>query len=420
MTEAAGHSTIARMTPLPLLSTLLTPLFLGSSGDFDAPEVTLGVDVLLSGEGGHLAQLEGKRVGLVTNPSGVDGDLVQTIDRLWLHDGVDLVQLWGPEHGLRGDVPAGEQVSDGRDARTGVAVESLYGSRRRPSPESLARVDVVLFDIQDLGSRTYTYVSTLGEVMLACQEAGKPLVVLDRPNPLGGVRFEGPVIPQELRSFVGWGPMPVTHGMTLGEAARFFAAELPIELDLHVVPMDGWRREMVWDDTGLTWVQTSPHVPHALHAYLYVCTGMVGGVTANVNEGVGYTLPFETIAAPFADASRLAAALEGEELPGLRFTPVSYTPYYGRHAGTALNGVRLIVEDPHAMEPLHTALTILCVLERLYPGEVEYRDDFAQNWGDARVLTLLRAGRKPVQIEHTWTSALTSFAAARERALIYR
>ena len=261
---------------LALVLAALVPTFLGLGCSVQAAErVALGADVLLERESPFAESLAGKRLGLVTNPSGVDGELYPTADRLATDSRFQLVQLYGPEHGIRGEAAAGDQVGDEVDPLTGIPVESLYGARKAPSPESLAKLDAVLFDIQDVGSRTYTYVSTLGETMKACAAAKKPLYVLDRPNPIGGTRFEGGMVEGAYRSFIGWGPLPVTHGMTIGEVARFYEAQLGIGCELVVVPMRGWRREMAWDDTGLTWTSTSPHVPHALQAYLYTCTGMV-------------------------------------------------------------------------------------------------------------------------------------------------
>ncbi len=381
--------------------------------------VKLGVDVLLDSDAKVLA---GKRVGLITNPSGVDGELVATADRLFADKRFQLVQLYGPEHGIRGDAYAGDTVGDTLDPKTKLPVESLYGKSKRPSPESLARVDVLVFDIQDIGSRTYTFISTLGEALYAAADAKKKIVVLDRPNPIGGVHFEGPLVREAWKSFIGWGPMPVTHGMTVGEIARFFNSELKIGADLEVVPMEGWKREMVWDDTGLTWVQTSPHIPHSISATCYVATGMLGGTTTNVNEGVGFTLPFETCAAEFVDPDRFASALNAASLPGVRFTPISYKPFYQRHKDKALRGVRLLVRDPHAFLPLRTALTLLTTLEKLYPGQVKYEEGRAFNihWGDPNVLPRIKKGESAEAILASYTDEVAEFGKRRAKYLLYR
>jgi uncharacterized protein YbbC (DUF1343 family) len=381
--------------------------------------VTLGIDVLLSDE---IERVAGKRLGLITNPSGVDRELVLSADRLAADERVELVQLYAPEHGIRGDVPAGETVAESVDAATGIPVESLYGGHRRPSAESLARIDLLLFDIQDVGSRTYTYISTLGEALQAAAEANVAVLVLDRPNPLGGERVAGPLRRAEHASFIGWGPIPLAHGMTVGEIARFFNAELEIGCRLDIVPMRGWKRSMLWEDTGLAWVQTSPHIPHALHAHLYIATGMVGGTTENVNEGVGSTLPFETIAAEFISAPELHAALVARNLPGLRLRPIHYTPRYGRFEGRLLHGVQLIPSDLRAFDAVRTAVTILCTLEKLYPKKVVYRLEAIQgrHWGDLEVAQAVRAGKRPAEIEAAWQSELAAFRERRARVLLYQ
>ncbi|MEM7307118.1 MAG: DUF1343 domain-containing protein [Planctomycetota bacterium] len=384
----------------------------------EARAVRLGIDVLLSQ---RIELVEGKRVGLITNPSGVDHKLVPTADRLARDERIELVQLFGPEHGIRGEVNAGDEVDDEVDPVTGLPVESLYGSSKRPSAEALARIDVLLFDIQDVGSRTYTYVSTLGEALYAAAEAGVQVVVLDRPNPLGGELVEGPIREEQWKSFISWGPVPVVHGMTAGELALLFNEELEIGADVEVVPVGGWSRSMQWEDTGLTWVQTSPHIPHPLQAHVYVATGMIGGVTENVNEGVGYTIPFETLAADFVDARDFARALSAARLPGVRFQPIAYLPYYGRHEGQPMRGVRLILSDRRAFRPLRTALTAMVALEDLYPGKALYKDGrpFAIHWGNEHILERIRAGGSVAGIEAEWADELERFRESRKRFLLY-
>ena len=383
-------------------------------------QVELGIDVLLAPGSPQIAALTGKRIGLITNPSGVDGRLVPTADRLARDPRVKLVQLYGPEHGIRGEVPAGDPVEDARDPVTGLPVQSLYGRTRRPTPESLAGVDALLFDIQDIGSRTYTYISTLGEAMRACAEHRKPLWVLDRPNPLGGLLTEGPVMPEQWRNFIGWGPMPITHGMTVGEVARFFNATLGIGCDLQVVPMRGWRREMTWADTGLTWTQTSPHIPGVRQAHLYVATGMVAMSTTNLSDGVGTTLPFEIVAAEFIDPPQLSAALNASGLPGVRFQALAVKPFYGGFKDQALRGVRLHLDDPRAFEPLRTALTILATLERLHPGKIAWAEEkiIGRHWGETTLPARISRGDAVPDIED-WGGDVDVFLAARRAALLY-
>lgn len=393
-----------------------------SSAAFGAPVVpsgvTLGVDVLLTDE---IEVVRGKRVGLITNQSGVDGMLVPTSVRLAQDKRVKLRRLYAPEHGLRGVASAGKSVEDEVDPVTGVPVVSLFGGDLSPTEDSLAQLDVLVFDIQDVGSRTYTYVSTMGKAMKAAKRAGIPFVVLDRPNPQGGRRYEGPVIERKYRSFIGWGPLPVTHGMTVGELARFYNAELGINCKLHVVQMKGWTRNMVWQDTGLSWVPTSPGIPHPLSAQLYVATGMIGGVTKNVNEGVGFTLPFEAIAATFADATKLTKRLEAAGLPGVRFRPISYRPFYHRHKGKLLHGVQIVPTNLHTFRPLRTALTMMTTLQAMYGRRMRFRGRrrFGMTWGNTRVLDAVRAGTPAKEIEASWQPELDAFGAKRVKYLLY-
>lgn len=386
-----------------------------------AQPVTLGIDVLLEADSEYLGLLEGQRVGLVTNPSGVDGKLVPSVDRLAGDDRVNLVRLYAPEHGIRGDVPAGDLVGDERDEDTGLPVTSLYGKSRRPSAEALADIDVLLLDLQDVGSRTYTYISTMGEVMHACAEYDKPLVVLDRPNPLGGMLFEGPVIEPEWYNFIGWGPVPISHGMTMGEIARFFRSEMRIDCALHVVPLRGWRRDSSWEDTGLAWTITSPHIPDVLQAQLYITTGMLAATFPALSDGVGSTMPFELIGAEFVDESDLAEALNALALPGVRFQATTFRPFYGKFAGKGLSGVRLRLTDPESYRPLHTGLRILSTLEKLYPGKLEIGEEayVARHWGSLRTVKLLREGAAPEALEASWAAALAQFGEKRKASLLY-
>lgn len=380
------------------------------------PPVTLGVDVLLTD---RRPLVDGKRVALITNASGVDGALVPTRKRLADDPRVKLVRLFAPEHGLDGALPAGRKLKNTRDPLTGLPVVSLYGKKRAPSRADLKGVDLLLFDIQDVGSRTYTYTSTMAASMKAAKAAQVPFVVLDRPNPLGGVLFEGPIREERFKSFIGYGPTPVTHGMTIGELARFYNAELGIGCDLRVVKMTGWRRAMVWADTGLTWVPTSPGIPAAHHPAAYVSTGMFGGVSTTVNEGVGTTQPFELIGATFIDGARLASAMNAAKLPGVRFRALRYRPYYSRFAKQVLGGVQIHVDDPRVFRPLRTALTLLTTVERLYPGKSQFRKGAARVWGNEKVLAAVRAGIDATAIEAGWQAELKGFGEKRAKHLLY-
>ena len=400
------------------MSRLALALSLALSSAPATGQVKLGIDVLLED---RIELVEGLRVGLVTHPAGVDSALVPTIDRLAADERVRLVQLFGPEHGVRGDVAAGEEVSDARDPRTGVPVESLYGARRRPSKESLERIDVLLFDLQDVGARMYTYISTLGEVMTAAGEAGVKVVVLDRPNPLGGLRFEGPVMPEEWESFISWGPLPMTHGMTMGEIARFWKERRGVSCELDVVRMSGWERSMVWEDTGLEWLQSSPHIPHPVNAHLYLATGAIGESFEGVHCGVGYTTPFEVLAAPGLDENALADAMNERGLSGVRFLPFITRPFYGEQEGVEVRGVRLILTDERSFRPVRTALALLIELHGQLGEELRLKSEraFAIRWGGAELFERVTAGATLEELEASFVDGLKEFEEVRAELLLY-
>ncbi|MEZ6015353.1 MAG: DUF1343 domain-containing protein [Planctomycetota bacterium] len=391
-----------------------------------ATQVVLGSEALaLDG----FAPLVGKRVGLITNPSAVNRDLEATIDVLHAAEGVELVALFGPEHGVYGDVPAGDPVETRTDARTGLPVHSLYGATRRPTLEMLAGLDVVVYELQDTGARSFTYISTLGEAMDVCGEAGVEFVVLDRPNPLGGERVEGPLVErEELRSFVSRWDVPYVYGLTCGEVARMINGEgwIDAPCKLTVVPMRGWRRDMVWADTGLPWVPASPHVPHGESPLFQVATGMLGEL-GGVSNGVGYTLPFQCVAAPGVDPHALARELEARGLPGVRFRPLTYKPYYATFAREVIGGVQLHFTDPahapltainfHALEALHKAAGLDVFAAALASGK-----DFAMfdkvNGTDATRLAL-QAGVSAAEIVAGWRAGEEAFRARRAPYLLY-
>ena len=393
----------------------------GNGAVHGGERVQLGIEELLER---YIEIVEGLRVGLVTNPSGVDGNLVPSVDRLaaLASEGrFELVRLFAPEHGIRGDVPAGEEVADLRDARTGIEVVSLYGARRRPPAETLEDLDVLLFDIQDVGARFYTYASTLGEVLRAAAETGTRVVVLDRPNPLGGLYVDGPVIEERWQSFIGWGPLPIVHGLSIGEIALYYNEVLELGCPLTVVPMRGWHRSMTWGQTGLDWTQTSPHLPREIAVHAYVATALAASVTTNVSDGVGTPMPFEVLGAEFIDPDELARDLSARELPGVRFQATAFRPFYGRFTGRTLYGVRLLIDDPAAFEPVRTALAFLVSLRNLYPEELALADEAtnAKHWGNELVLGLLAEGRSELAIHSSWQGDVQRFARDREKFLIY-
>jgi uncharacterized protein YbbC (DUF1343 family) len=308
------------------------------------PQVKTGIEVLAERD---FDLLRGKRVGLVTNPTGVDKSLRSTIDILHKH--VNLTALYGPEHGVRGDFSAGDHVGDQVDSQTGIPVYSLYGKSRKPSKEALENVDVIVYDIQDIGTRSYTYISTMGLVMEAAAELDKEVVILDRPNPLGGLRVEGPLVEEGYFSFVSQYSIPYVYGLTCGELALMLNGEGMLEggkqCKLQVVPMEGWHREMPFEACGLPWVPTSPHIPDYRTAYFYPATGIIGELDPNM-IGIGYTLPFQVLVTENIDAMKLADAMNALQIDGVQFRPIWFKPYYMAKKGTPLQGVQIHLTDP--------------------------------------------------------------------------
>lgn len=308
-------------------------------------QVSTGLEML---EKSKFEILKGKRVGLITNPTGVDRNFNPAVDLFHNAPGVQLIALYGPEHGVRGEFVAGEKIASSSDPSTGIPVFSLYGNTRKPTAEMLKGIDVLVYDIQDIGSRSYTYVSTLGLAMEAAAENDIPFIVLDRPNPLGGIRMEGPVVKPGFYSFVSQYPIPYVHGMTVGELAMFLNEEglltNGIKCKLEIVKMTGWKRSMCFEDTGLPWIPSSPHIPHSTSVYYYPATGILGELYV-ASIGVGYTLPFELCAAEWLPADSLAANLNALNLPGIIFRPVHYKPYYSVSQGKLVSGVQIHITD---------------------------------------------------------------------------
>ena len=388
-------------------------------------EVKLGNEVLAAS---RFKVLQGKRVGLLTNPSGVNRRLDSTIDVLLAAPGLKLVALFGPEHGIYGDVPAGDKVASRIDARTGLPVHSLYGKTFKPTPEMLNGLDALVYDLQDTGCRSYTYISSMGEAMEACGEAGIEFVVLDRPNPLGGERIEGPMLEPKFRSHVGYWNVPYVYGLTCGELARMINGEGWIKKPcrLTVVPMKGWKRWMVWRDTDLPWVPSSPHVPHGDSALFQVATGMLGELYS-VSTGIGYTLPFGCIAAPDLDPHRFARQLNGYRLPGVKFQPITYKPYYFTFTNQVIGGVQIFFTD-RKTAPL-TAINFYGY-EAL--RKVADRDLFAESVKANRSVNMfdkvngtdasrkaLEAGIPAAEIVASWKAGEQAFRKERKKYLLY-
>ena len=330
--------------------------------------LTLGVEVL---EQQHFEPLQGKRVALCTNPTGVDHQLRSTVDILYAgqeQGGYQLVALFGPEHGVRGNVHAGDAVGNEVDEVTGIPMLSLYGKTRKPSAEMLSNVDCIVYDIQDIGCRSFTFISTMGMLMEACAEQNKELIVLDRPNPLGGLKIEGNLVEDEYMSFVSQFKIPYVYGQTCGELALYLNAQSDKPCKLKVIPMQGWRRSMTWEQTGLEWIVASPHIPQAQTAYFYPATGIFGEL-GYVSIGVGYTLPFEIIGAPWIDANKLATSLNARNVPGVVFRPIYFKPYYGNFNGEQSQGVQIHILDYDQAHLSDLQFIVVEALMELYPDK---------------------------------------------------
>ena len=330
-----------------------------------AQKVKTGIEVL---KANNFKQLEGTRVGLVTNPTGVDNFLKSDVDILHEAANVKLVALFGPEHGVRGNVHAGDHVGNAADPTTGVPVYSLYGKSRIPSKEMLQGIDVLVYDIQDIGCRSFTYISTLGNIMKAAAENGIKVMVLDRPNPLGGEKVEGNLAEDDCLSFVSAFKIPYVYGLTPGEVALLLNGEnmLGAKCDLEVVKMKGWKRKMTYDQTGLQWVLPSPHIPHASSAPYYSVSGIVGELDS-ISIGVGYTMPFQMFGAPWIDAPVLAQRLNALSLPGVMFRPIYYKPFYAFGKGQDLQGVHVYLTDYRKATVTNIQFYVLQELYSLYP-----------------------------------------------------
>ena len=340
-----------------------------ASGSSQVPLVKTGIDVL---ERCDFDILRGKRVGLITNATGVDQRLRSTIDILFQAGAVKLVALFGPEHGVRGDYAGGDEVTSYTDPTTRLPVISLYGKTRRPTPEMLKDIDVLVYDIQDIGCRSYTYISTMGLAMEAAAEQNIAFVVLDRPNPLGGLKVEGNIVGPGFESFVSPFPIPYVYGLTCGELALFLNGEGllhgGVKCNLTVVPMEGWRREMTFSATGLQWVPTSPHIPESCSPEYYVSSGILGELGV-ISEGVGYTIPFHVFAAEWIKPAQLADSMNALHLDGVIFRPITFKPFYGRSTGKDLKGVQIHITDADSVNLTSLQFHFLEVHNRLYPDK---------------------------------------------------
>ena len=411
---ASPTSLRATVATLAAASIVDPPVFSNAVAGPAAPSrgsIACGIDVLVRDGFGPL---RGKRVGLVTNQTGRTRDGVSTIDVLFRAPEVKLVTLFSPEHGIRGLADA--EVSDDKDDATALPIVSLYGKSRRPTPESLEGLDVLVYDIQDIGTRYYTYISTLELVLDAAKERGIPLVVLDRPNPIGGLAVSGPVRDPEFESFIAHHALPVRHGMTVGELARLFNAERKIGADLKVIACEGWRRAELYDRTGLTWVNPSPNMRSLTEALLYPGVGLLEAT--NLATGRGTDTPFERVGAPWIEARGFADVLNGRDLPGVRFVPIRFTPRERQYAGRECGGVQILIDDWKEFDPLSLGVGLAVVLRELYPKEWEPAG-LLKMIADRASYNALLAGRSLSEIVTLWGAELEEFRKLRATYLIY-
>ncbi|MBK7106424.1 MAG: DUF1343 domain-containing protein [Ignavibacteriae bacterium] len=331
-------------------------------------EFLLGINVLKEN---NFEILQNKKVGLITNQTGVDKNLKSTIDILYEAKNVNLVALFSPEHGVRGNIEGGENIETIIDKKTKLPVYSLYGKTQKPTKKMLSGIDVLVYDIQDIGVRSYTFISTLGLAIEAASENNIEFLVLDRPNPLGGLKVEGNILESEYKSFISQYPIPYIYGLTCGELASLLVAEKMISTksnyNVKVVKMENWKRSMTFSDTKLNWVPTSPHIPNFETTYFYPMTGILGELRNAISIGVGYTLPFQIIGAEWIDANLFSDKLNSLKIPGLYFRPISYKPFYGFGKGKNLNGVQIHITDFDSVNLVSTQFYIINVLQKLYP-----------------------------------------------------
>jgi len=392
--------------------------------------VITGLERLLEEGPGCAGLRNGARVGLVVHPASVNRDLVHAADLISSGSDLRVERLFGPEHGVRGEAQDMEPVAGSVDTETGLPVSSLYGSDAdslRPRPEEIEALDAVVYDLQDVGSRYYTFVYTLSHVMEVARDVGRPIVVLDRPNPIGGREVEGPVLDPALTSFVGRYPIPARHGMTTAELARLFNDRHRIGCELRTVTMHGWTRSMQFEDTGLPWVAPSPNMPTADTARVYPGGCLIEGT--NLSEGRGTTRPFELVGAPWMAGRELAEALGAARLAGARFRATSFRPMFHKHAGATCRGIQVHVVDRDAFRPFGTYLAILTHARRLAGHAFEWRRE-AYEFETERLAIDLLLGRADLRsqieaavpledMERSWSVELRAFRKLRERFLLY-
>jgi len=361
--------------------------------------------------------IKNRTIGLITNATGVDEELRDNVSLLAADGRFNLRAFFAPEHGFFGAAEDGLNVSFTVHERTKTPVYSLYGETRKPTSEMLKDIDVLIFDIQDVGARFYTFISTMMLAMESAQQYGVDFIVLDRPNPINGIAVEGNILNTKFSSFVGKHPLPVRHGLTIGELALLFKAELKLDLELQVVKMQGWRRDMWYDDTGLQWLLPSPNMPTLNTATLYPGTCFIEGT--NISEGRGTTKPFELLGAPWIDAHQFADELNGLKLPGVKFRPAFFTPMFSKYKGEFCQGVQVHLLNRNVLKPVQVGLEIISMAWKLYPKDFQWRDYFDLLAGSDQTRQKLSAGIDVEKLVNSWEAKLSVFMEKRQRYLIY-
>ncbi len=405
------------------ISAIIVTLFLIISAA-NAQSVKTGIEVLKST---NFKALEGKRVGLITNPTGVDNYMRSTADILFEAKNVKLVALYGPEHGIRGDAHAGDEVGDQKDESTGLPLYSIYGKTRKPTAEMLKDIDVLVYDIQDNGSRSYTYISTMGLAMEAAAENNIEFMVLDRPNPLGA-KIEGNLVEDGFISFVSQYKIPYIYGMTCGELARFMNEEgiTAKKCKLTVIKMEGYKKDMTYEQTGLQWIPPSPHVPHPYSSQFYAMTGILGELYY-VSIGVGYTTPFQVIAAEWIDAEGFASKLNALKIPGVIFRPIHIKPFYSTSANVQIHGVQIHITDYKVIPLTDIQFYAMQVLYEMYPEKAIFNNAdtkrfrmFDQVCGSDQIRIKFSQRYRFEDIKDYWYKDVNSFRERSKRYYLYR
>lgn len=392
-----------------------------------APKVLTGIDML---ERQNFKPLQGKRIGLIINPTGVNRYLKSTIDILHDAPNVQLVALYGPKHGVRGDIYAGAKVQDQKDEKTGLPIFSLYGKTRKATKEMLRGIDALVYDIQDIGSRSFTFISTMGLAMEAAAENGIEFIVLDRPNPLGGLHVEGNVVEDDCVSFVSQFRIPYIYGLTCGELAKMLNGERMlangVQCKLTVIKMKGWKRKMTFADTGLPWIASSPHIPQALTAWYYPTTGIVGEL-GYLSIGVGYTLPFQLFAASWIDAEELANAMNAQQMPGVTFRPIHLRPFYSTGKGEQLQGIQIHITNYKTVQLTPIQFVLMQEIARLYPEHsvMEHANQqrfsmFDKVCGSKQIRQRFMLRNQWSDIESYWNKDVKPFKILSKKYYLYR